>query len=280
MTRSRKRRRRQNSIKASFAKHSPTVLLILAFLLALASIVKFVLPQLREVEASSELVANCLDDSDIRSHTVVLIDVTDTYSTEQRRNASFIIREAQRRIPLGGKLSIYLLNENAFRPEELLSACRPKNEDDINPIAESSYGQSFAWLDFINSAQTQFDKALTASDSSRSPIIEAITVVRDRHDFSQRVGERRIIIVSDMLQFSDSVSLYDRNFLAAVSSDVAKAPINTIDLRGIDIEVSTMRRPNSEQQAHPGLSAFWDQFFSKSRANSWVCSQTTEVCIF
>jgi len=248
--------------------------------LALFSAFHFIVPQLQEVEARSELVEKCVDGSSIRAHTVVLIDVTDTYSTEQRRNAGFVIRDAQRRVPLGGKLSIYLLNEKAYQPEELLSACRPKNESDINPVAESSYGQTFAWLNFINSVQTQLDNALNANDSDRSPIVEAITIVRDRYDFSQRVGERRLIIISDMLQYSDAVSLYNREFLATIVSNSVELPINSIDLQGISIEVSTMRRPNIEQQADPGLAAYWNVFFSESGASGWGCAETTEICIF
>lgn len=241
-------------------------LLIIVGVLGAISYAAFVL---KPAEYDSQTL--CLADS-VPPHRVVVIDKTDLYSPAQANMIGNLILQERDALDVGERLSLYELNQTGqLRNTNRFSLCNPGAGAQVNPLyrnptrIQARYEALFA---------DPLDRALAdlvePKDAPSSPIIEALARLGQDPSFDRNVPARRIVLVSDMLQNSETFSVYGRNRVdlarrlppsASVAATIRETYGDT--LRGVTLEIRLIPRDGWERDQHTELRAYWDAVFSQ-----------------
>lgn len=152
-------------------------------------------------------------------HVVVLLDITSKLDKPQIdfiRDQVFSNQFYLDREPFT-KFSYLLIDKN--RPQEqkfVFSKCRPKSGNSTPKVEQNSWTENEKILmkifgDFKKDALQAHEKVYSSNFSSNySFIYETLAYVfqNPKFEFSDRVGKRELIIVSDMMQHSQRLSFY------------------------------------------------------------------------
>ena len=174
----------------------------------------------------------CANKGEKFGHVVILLDTTSKLEKSQInfiRDQVFSSEFYLSREPFT-KFSYMLINDKATQEQEyIFSKCRPKSGAGPSKLDLPSFKENKKILmkffdDFNKDAlktQEQVFKSKTISNSSL--IFETIFYLfqNPKRDFSEIVGKRELIIVSDMMQHSDRISFYK---VCNAVSNLAKCP--------------------------------------------------------
>lgn len=203
-----------------------------------------------------------------QGHYVLLVDKTDPLNFTQKQAFSVIIKELiEKRVPEGYLLSVFALGED-FKENAtpLVELCNPgdgsnKSEFSANPQKLRAQYQS----KFVE-PMLKLSESLVASQPAKwSPIFEMLQLVGIngyRHHGVK--GERRLIIVSDMLQNTTQFTMYKgpvdySNFSGSVYGKKAQPELT-------DVSVELHYLMNSPQLQTKRNTMFWEEYFSKAGA--------------
>lgn len=197
------------------------------------------------------------------SHWVVMIDHTDPFTASQGDLIKRTFGELKAEIPRDGRVSVFIIDA-ASDPlrEPVLSLCSPGAGKDASE-----------WTENRRRMQRKFDSKFgmqldalaaqlsTGGTAPRSPIVEALRDVSSRADFGASVPDRRLIVVSDMLQNSAMLSHYRRN---ATDVDYRRLPsgMNMPDLAGVDVQVHYLLRIRDAAYQSPRHTHWWAAYFA------------------
>lgn len=201
-------------------------------------------------------------------HYVLLVDKTDPFKFIQRQDFDVVLQGLlARRIPEGYLLSVFALDEDfKTTAEPLIEACNPgtgadKSEFDANP----------------KKLQEQFDDrflgpvskvavALVGSKpAATSPIFEMLQLVSINGFRKHAVkGERRLIIVSDMLHNTPELSMYKGAVEYTSFASTGYAKRLNLDLPNVAVEIHLLM--NSPILQTKRLTKFWEDYFEKAGA--------------
>ncbi len=155
----------------------------------------------------------CIRGKAVTSHTILLLDKTDAVNKRQRTSIIEIVEDTRNRLNSGDKISLFLLEGSPkAMPTAKISLCNPGQGNNVNPFfknpkkIQKKYNDKFKVpLDEILSSM------LIAGEADSSPIVETIENLFSRKDFDQTVPERRLVIISDLLQNSRRFSHYKKD---------------------------------------------------------------------
>lgn len=236
-------------------------------------------PILRLRSAQEDVFRACLEGERINSHTIILLDVTDTYSDTQKDAAVAFLKSIQAGMTLGDKLTMYALTDQPFSPKQIGSACRPKTASESNSLVEPEIEVETKWRQFQRDMRVALNAALSSDEAKASPIIESFQTLRDRPDFSPAIGSRRIVIISDMLQHGATVSLY-RDSNPVLSAKDFESLQKSTDLKNVEILILQVRRINVSRQQSETFSGFWTSYFREVGAWPAGCHESSQGCPF
>jgi hypothetical protein len=206
----------------------------------------------------------------IDSVTAVLVDLTDPISPTQGAaltNALTALRDA---VPKYGRLEIYPLQattQHTIQP--LFSACNPGSSKDVdsriygNPeladrIWQKQFGQK---LDAVISRLT------SAEETDASPIfegIQSVAVTAFGSPSAQGASDKKLVIVSDMIQHSGDLSMYKTvpKFETFKTSQyyMRVKPL----LRGANVDIDLIVRETRKDVQKPELYKFWVSYLGAS----------------
>lgn len=198
-------------------------------------------------------------------HTVILIDQSDVIEQGYFAYLEELIQDIKFKLNRGEKLSIYTISDSVNRlPTRIFALCSPGGGDTVNPListpakARQVFRQKFQQP--LKAMVRQLDPA---KNSSKSPIMEALTFLQGTIDFQLQAGPRRLIIFSDMLQNS-TYSHYrtDVSFRKFRNSKQSRALI--ADLTGVEVEIHYVLRTTRNRVQGVGHIDFWRQYFGQS----------------
>lgn len=141
-------------------------------------------------------------------HTLILVDKSDPWSDVQAKRLKALVKQVGDELPTDRMLSIYVFND-VFEPgfPSLVSLCNPgKTASELigNPRRE--------YVKWVEKFGRPLDEALTAltqpGKGNQSPIVEAIGDVASRRENRVPTGDRKILLVSDMLQNSNQFTMF------------------------------------------------------------------------
>lgn len=205
-----------------------------------------------------------------RGHFVLLVDKTDPLNFTQKQAFSIAFRDIlEKRTPEGYLLSIFVLGENFMaNAEPLLELCNPGSGADRSAMTANLKKLRQQYENkFVEPMRRQSDALLSATPAKTSPILEMVQLVGingfRKHDVK---GERRLIILSDMLhntpQFSMFRSPADYDYAAFAATSYGKK--TQLDLGGADVELLYLLHTPHIQTRRNLL--FWEEYFKKSGA--------------
>lgn len=203
-----------------------------------------------------------IEEARIASLTVLLVDVTDPMNLPQRQDFINQLHKLADGIPRFGKLVITKVDpvsDQLLRP--VIVICNPgtgadANEWSGNPKKLTDLHQN----KFRVPLDETFEALSEASGADRSPIFESIQSV-NLTEFQRMETPglpRLLVIASDLLQHTDSISFYK-----AVPSDqqlVSSAEFDRVrtDLRGIEVELWMLERADNKKTQPRALAELWD----------------------
>ena len=203
--------------------------------------------------------SNLCPESGAISETVVLIDASSSLTTKHESELDRLIREldspeSRMHVPPKGRITAYHLPDVGEGPiSAVATMCNPgTNPEDRRWFDDFRRGRLFdlsIWRQFLAELRRMFPER-SNEEHLKSPILETISIIVPRHierSSSNRSRRLHLVIWSDMLQNTDHLSQYGaypdpERFM----NDGAFRHLKT-DLRGTDVSIFRLERPNHEQ---------------------------------
>lgn len=203
-----------------------------------------------------------------RGHYVVLVDRTDPMTFVQRKAFKTVFDElVQKRLPEGYLLTVFSLDENFEESADpLVELCNPGTGDDKSEFTANVRKIKRQYQErFIAPLHAQVDEMLPDKPAKSSPILEMIQLASINGFRRHRVdGERRLIIVSDMMHNTPQFTMYRRDVDFDAFSGSSTGRRLLAELHGVRIELHyLMNAPQFQTRRHIG---FWERYFDNAGA--------------
>lgn len=232
---------------------------VLAVLVAVGAVIVVFVATRPQVDPESF----CPIDGDY-PQTAILIDATDALSDSQGKAVREEINDLRRNLADHEWVGVFVLNDdNLVLPEPEVAKCNPGS--DPNPIYENP---EQVMRRFERGFQQPLDDAIaqlveTTRPGATSPILEMIRAVALDPNYVM-TRERRLIIVSDMLQNVPQYSHYrdGADFDAWRDTDYARESLQ-VSLLGVDVEILYLKRVDAKVRRLQTRShiRFWEAYF-------------------
>ena len=211
----------------------------------------------------------CRADRKDPAHTILLIDQSDPFSANDLAWVDELIDAEARTLPRFGRLTVVLPNsEQPFDPKMLYTHCSPGSVDDANPILQNPRMIDDTWREhFYMPLATTVGETLKTTSQPSSPLFEALYAVGDRADFQDNRSNRRLVIVSDLMQHSDAFSFYRNGADLAAYGETSIAS-QLPQLGGVEVVTRIVPRQEYDLPISE-LKAFWRSYFDKTGAASF-----------
>ena len=212
----------------------------------------------------------CVISDDPPPHTAIIIDKTDEYSEEQADLIAGVIRRTQQRLEVGERLTLFELDASGqFDARGEFSLCNPGRGRQVNPLfrnpkmIEERYERLFS-----GPLEAILEDLVTPKEAPASPILEAIARLSQTEMFSDDVPRRRVVLISDMLQNSDTFSAYGGR--GALPSRIPDPRDVAEDIesrfgpyaRGVELEIRLIPRPSFADLQRGALKSYWEDVFA------------------
>lgn len=201
-------------------------------------------------------------------HYVLLVDKTDPLNFTQRQAFSVILKELiEKRVPEGYLLSVFALGED-FKENAtpLVELCNPGDGSGKSELTANLHRLKAQYQAKFAEPMLKLSESLVATHPAKwSPIFEMLQLVGINGYRKQGVkGERRLIIMSDMLQNTPEFTMY-------------KGPVEYPDFAALnygkkaqteltDVSVELHYLMNSPQLQTKRNLKFWEDYFAKAGA--------------
>ena len=201
-------------------------------------------------------------------HYVLLVDKTDPLTFTQKEAFNVLIRDlVEKRTPQGYLLSVFVLGESFEESAKpLVELCNPGTGSDKSELTANLKKLRRTYEDkFLAPMLSQTSDLIAQKPAKSSPIFEMLQLVTingfRNHDVR---GERRLILLSDMLHNTPQFSMYrgTLDFNSYSSSDYGRK--TKLRLEGVDVELRYLI--NTPQLQTKRNQLFWEEFFNKAGA--------------
>lgn len=200
-----------------------------------------------------------------REHTVVLVDQTDPLASHQVDYVKALILAEYNRLPVHGELTVRGLRADPDAGDSF-SRCRVQRGAEVQGVASNPDMIEAAFRRTVGDALDSYLNGLrNVPTAAHSPIIEAVDATVDGADFGATVPRRRLVIVSDMAQNSPQVSEY-RGPGSGLDPDAATRADLSRDLKGVQVRIHYVRRPELEAIQTAEQKDFWRRWFTTQGA--------------
>ena len=200
----------------------------------------------------------------------VLVDTTDALSPVQRVDILNKLRGLREELPRGWLVAIYPVKPTPEQPPRpSMSLCNPGRGEGLSQLTSNPALVEKRWREaFDTPLQDLLGSLIVDGQEKSSPIMETIqsVAVAEFGDPDKKPLPKRLVLVSDMLQYSQKFSQYNgaRTFADFAKSDVYRSLKS--DLRDVDVEILYISRPNQERRQNADHIEFWTDFFTDDGA--------------
>jgi hypothetical protein len=143
------------------------------------------------------------------SVTVVLIDRTDGINETQAAALRNFFDRWRDEVPVHGAFRVYDVAGGEALPEPILSVCNPADLDNSNDLYGNAKFDKERYQDlFEGPIDALIDRMKSAEAAESSPIMEAVQAIAIREFGPKAAEDKRLFIISDLLQHTAGFSLY------------------------------------------------------------------------
>ena len=203
--------------------------------------------------------------------TAILLDLTDPLNDTQQARLKVIIENEIATSSTDTMIALGVVSEDPTRWGAMFAKCKPATGEAANALYENPKLISAQYTrEFLMPIREKLDASLQSEVEDRSPIMEALqSLIASTPDFVRVKGQRKLLVVSDMLQNSDELSFYrlqgweyftDQGFDGRLAENLS------------NVFVEILRIPRTGDNAPPSdlVEGFWARYFDRqgSRAPS------------
>ncbi len=211
----------------------------------------------------------CLLDKPLNGHTVFFVDRTDPLNKKQTEWLLREVEKAKQELNFNEKLSIYsIIGSTDSFLRVLFSRCSPGSGKEANPLYQNPKKIQKYFEESFGGPLSKILSDLTKGTKySTSPIMESIKNLSNQKEFSSRINNRKLYVVSDMLQNTNEFSHYHpyslQEFEKSDYFKKVKPDLDSVEVRIYYIANNYTKARNIQNQDH---SNFWLSYFKKSGA--------------
>lgn len=210
---------------------------------------------------------NCPNSGPV-SYTAIIIDTTDSINAVVRIAIENEFSRIKEKVPKFGALAIYAagFEGEISKPEFLL--CNPGGVSQMDWLTEGKILVERRWAEgFQRPLDSVLQTMLSGSEAERTPLLEAIQSVSVQSFGPLRSQDKseipkKLIIISDMLQNSENLSLYDHIPLAQQFLKSETYRKIRSDLRDVEVSIFLIRRQTRKGIQGPELLRFWQELIA------------------
>lgn len=258
-----KRRSKRNPV-GSNSKFNESFggLLLLGICLTLVVVTVFFIPKVR---AKGEIDANTLcHTSGVKNVTSVLLDLTDPLSITQQTRLRNILDIEIGASSIDTMIAVGIVSEDSSNWGAAFAKCKPATSKDSSALYENpkNIGERFQ-REFAEPLKSTLNKMLSGEVENSSPIMEALqSLVAETPNFASVAGNRKIIIVSDLLQHSDKLSFYRGENWNSFSKNNGEGQLAR-NLTDVKVEIIRIPRAGAKIPPTKIIDEFWSRYLDK-----------------
>ncbi|MBY5400997.1 hypothetical protein [Rhizobium leguminosarum] len=241
---------------------------IIALALAIAGAVGGYSMLWYKARAAPTLDADLCPEGGATSATAVLLDVTDPISEitklDLKREFQRIVADVEQH----GLIEVYLLTDVESKPDRTFHGCNPGDSESADPWTSNPKKIQQRWDRAFNQPLKKIEEQMGDGTSSKqSPIMAGIQrIVIDSFTDAKLDGKpKRLIVASDMMEFTPAFSMYKSGAdFKAFESSAARNKFRT-PLDGVDVKLLFFQRESSA--ALKNLPEFWATWIGSNHGN-------------
>lgn len=201
-------------------------------------------------------------------HYVLLVDKTDPLTYTQKEAFMVTLKElVQKRIPEGFLFSVFVLGEDfKENSKPLVELCNPGTGQDRSELTDNLRKLNRQYQDrFLSPLLKQSEKLMSSQPAKVSPIFEMMQLVAI-NGFRKHgvIGERHLIVISDMLHNTQQFSMYKSPTDYATFASSKYGQKSQLELHDVKVEIYYLM--NSPQLQTKRNLKFWEEYFNKAGA--------------
>lgn len=201
----------------------------------------------------------------------ILIDATDGLPDRAARQASIRIEQVLSAAPENTLINLYEIKSgNESHIEPIAHICKPSNGKDVSHLTGNKHYSIKQYEErFLKPLRLQIDNLIDADSSSTSPLIESMqSAVIESFKANANTGEKRLIIVSDMIQNTNLYSFYREKPSYENYSDIStQSGKGMLRLDGITVEILVVAR-SFPKGTRKDVVRFWSLFLKDKGASN------------
>ncbi|MEQ8559817.1 MAG: hypothetical protein RIB03_16015 [Henriciella sp.] len=208
----------------------------------------------------------CRMDRKDPAHTIVMIDQSDPFNPNDLGWVNEFIDSEARTLPRFGRLTVVTPNsDDPYDAKIVYSHCSPGSAEHANAFLQNPRMIEDTWREtFYKPLSTEIETALTDTRQPSSPLFEAVYSIADRADFQASRGDRRIILISDLMQHSEEFSFYRTGTDEAAFAETRLAD-QVPEMDGVEIVARVVPRQEYDLPMSE-VKGFWRDYFARTGA--------------
>ncbi|MGP4804237.1 hypothetical protein ACSV5G_10745 [Agrobacterium cavarae] len=192
---------------------------------------------------------------------LVVVDKSDSWNNAQINRLTRVINNLKDHIQKDYRLSIFTFQDNVeYGFEPVFSVCSPGQQGETNKLFANPKKVQ-------NEFDEKFGKPLTAvlqtlqkpAAGNNSPILEVLTDLTLREEFRRVEGQRRITIISDMIQHTPTLSLFN-NTGATLDPKAASSAVGADSYDGFTVKVYQIKSGKYSNERLQEARRFWQRW--------------------
>lgn len=196
--------------------------------------------------------------------TSILLDLTDPLSDTQQTRLKTIIENEIATSTMDTMIALGVVSEDPQRWGSFFAKCKPATGEQANALYENPALISDRYQrEFLIPISDKIEATLVGEVENRSPIMEALqSLLAGTPDFTRARGRRKIIIVSDMLQHSDTLSFYRGqgwDYFLKRDGELRLAG----NLSNVIVEILRIPRTGGNTPSRDMVEDFWTRYFDR-----------------
>tara|TARA_R110000796_G_scaffold26133_9_gene72870 strand:+ start:10164 stop:10799 length:636 start_codon:yes stop_codon:yes gene_type:complete len=194
--------------------------------------------------------------------TVILVDATDSLNAVQRASIANQIDNIVDTLKEGERVELFSVSDDVDLLTPLFDRCRPGDGSNANIVISNP---EKLWekyrSEFVGPLQQAFHDLIIDEQSESTPLMRAIQAASVK-GFGKwpATTERRLIIISDMLEYDGERNHYQLSQIRNKNFDNAEFARLRTDLKGASVELWYLRRNTKSNVQGSDHIAFWQAY--------------------
>lgn len=211
------------------------------------------------------------------AHTIILIDQTDSLNARELQFARALIRNEYYWLPLNGVLTIRTIVADVDDDKDQIMVCRVKTGAEGNGVTNNATALDKEFRRMVGDRLDAFLRVMASAPVQKnSPIAESVGEVYQRTDFGRDIKARRLVILSDMAQFSPLYSQYGQSPSRRFKVPAALENQYGGDMAGSVVRVQYVKRSKLSFQGSVHKS-FWKKYFERHGASDVAIGHSLDL---